>query len=97
MKTRLLITAAILATGCATPATPTWHHPTKSTQEFYRDNSQCMAMAGSGQANQVVGDKPGFTRGYNQSLAMLAQRNQRLIHEQCMYGNGWYSQETPPK
>lgn len=87
MNSRTVLVATLVVTGCATP---TWRHSTKGTQEFYQDNSQCMAMAGSGQANQVVGAKDPFTQGYNKGLALRAQSNQQVIHEQCMYGNGWY-------
>lgn len=87
MKQHLLIATALITTGCATPI---WHHPTKGTQEFYQDNSQCMAMAGSGHSNQAADANDPFMQGYNQGLAARAQANQRLIHEQCMYGNGWY-------
>jgi hypothetical protein len=88
MKTQTLIATVLILTGCA--SAPTWRHATKSAQEFYQDNSRCMAMSGSGQANQVVDAKDPFTQGFNQGLAMRAQGNQKLIHEQCMYGNGWY-------
>ena len=86
MKHNSIIFIALLATGCATP---TWRHANKGTQEFYRDNSQCMAMGGSGQAPQVADNKDPVMQGYNQGLAMGAQANQRMIYQQCMYGNGW--------
>ena len=86
MNKRTFIAATLLVTGCAAP---TWRHPTKSSQEFYQDNSRCMAMAGSGQANQVVDAKDPFTQGFNQGLAIQAQSNQKSIYQQCMYGGGW--------
>ena len=86
MKHHSVLAIALLATACASP---TWRHASKDTQEFYKDNSQCMAMGGSGQAPQVVDNKNPVTQGYNQGLAMRAQANQQMIYEQCMYGNGW--------
>lgn len=88
MKKQTLATAILILTGCG--STPTWRHPTKGAQEFYQDNSRCMAMAGAGQANQVVAAKDPVIAGYNQGLAARAQSNQKVIQEQCMYGNGWY-------
>lgn len=80
--------ATILVTGCASSAT--WRHQSKGSQDFYQDNSRCMAMAGTGQANQIVGAKDPFSQGFNQGAAIQAQSNQQVIYEQCMYGNGWY-------
>ena len=78
---------AMIAGGCATQRT--WNHVTKDQQDFYRDNSQCMAMAGAGQATPIVAGSTPFAQGYNQGAAMRAQANQQTIHEQCMFGNGW--------
>jgi len=78
---------AMVTSGCATPRT--WSHDTKNQQDFYRDNSQCMAMAGSGQATPIVANSTPFAQGYNQGIAIQAQANQRTIYEHCMLGNGW--------
>jgi hypothetical protein len=87
MRLAFLIILLAVLVGCASR---TWSHSQKGQQDFYRENSQCMAMAGSGQANPMVaGDTP-FARGYNQGAAMGAQANQQTIYQQCMYGNGWY-------
>lgn len=87
MRTLGLVLSALALGGCATP---TWNHASKGQQDFYRENSQCMAMAGSGQATPMVAGSTPFAQGYNQGAAMRAQANQQMIHEQCMYGNGWY-------
>lgn len=95
MPRSFIFVLAILLVACATP---TWHHPSKSTQEFYRDNSQCMAMAGAGQSNQIVYNSNPVLQGYNQGSAMGAAANRQAIHEQCMYGNGWYlSRDVPSR
>ena len=88
MDKLILIVATILVTGCASSGV--WHHQSKSTQDFYQDNSQCMAMAGTGQANQVAGATDSFAQGFNLGSAIRTQSDRNLIHEQCMYGNGWY-------
>jgi len=85
---RTLTILALLALGaCATPKV--WRHTSKGQQDFYRDNSQCMAMAGSGHAPSMVPGAGGMMQGYNQGAAMQALANQRAIHQQCMLGNGW--------
>ena len=83
---RMLIVLLALS-ACATPKV--WRHESKGQQEFYRDNSQCLAMAGSGQASPMVPGAGGMLQGYNQGAAMQALVNQRTIHQQCMLGNGW--------
>jgi hypothetical protein len=88
MKKQTLAAAVLILTGCGSAST--WRHATKGAQEFYQDNSRCMAMAGAGQANQIVDAKNPVIAGYNQGLAARAQSNQQLIKEQCMYGSGWY-------
>lgn len=85
-KTLIAAAALALLLGCAQKQ---WHHNAKSQQDFYRDNSQCMAMAGSGQSQQIAANSNPVLQGYNQGAAMAAAGNQRAIHEQCMYGNGW--------
>ena len=79
MKKQILAAAILILTGCG--SAPTWRHPTKSAQEFYQDNSRCMAMAGAGQANQIVDSKNPIIAGYNQGLAAGTQSNQKLIRE----------------
>lgn len=85
-----ILNCATLSVALCACATPTWRHESKGQQDFYRDNSQCMAMAGSGQANPMVAGNTPFAQGYNQGAAMGAAANQRTIHQQCMFGNGWY-------
>ncbi len=82
------IPLVVLLAACST----TWVHPTKSAQDFYRENSQCMAMAGSGQAQPMMPGGGAFQSGYNQGAAISAAGNQRTIHEQCLMGNGWRKQ-----
>lgn len=86
MRPFIVLLLVVLSTGCASRK---WYHSEKGQQDFYRENSQCMAMAGSGQANPMVQGSTPFAQGYNQGVAMRAQANQRMIYEQCMYGNGW--------
>lgn len=86
MKPLLVALGALMTVACASP---TWRHSTKSQQEFYQDNSQCMAMAGSGQSNQIMPGNTPFSQGYNQGAAMGAAANRRTIHEQCMFGRGY--------
>lgn len=75
----------VLLAGCAT----VWYKPGSTQQQFYRDNSQCMAMAGSGNSQQIQNNwNPAF-RGYNQGAAIGAAANQKAIYQQCMMGNGW--------
>lgn len=78
----------VLLTLCACASPKAWHHESKGQQDFYRDNSECMAMAGSGQGTTIPGGGP-FMSGYNQGAAMQAAANQRTIHRQCMFGRGW--------
>lgn len=85
---RLLPLAALLLAGCST----TWTHPSKSQQDFYRDNSQCMSMAGAGQAQPMMPGAGAVQSGYNQGVAMGAAANQKTMYEHCMFGNGWAKQ-----
>ena len=86
MKTLLVALSALMTVACASP---TWRHSAKSQQEFYRDNSECMAMSGAGQPNQIMQGNTPFAQGYNQGAAMGAAADRRTIHEQCMFGRGY--------
>ncbi|MBP5991368.1 MAG: hypothetical protein KA766_15300 [Piscinibacter sp.] len=83
------IPLVVLLAACASTK---WSNSSKSQQDFYRENSQCMAMAGSGQAQPMMPGAGVVQSGYNQGVAIGAAANQRAIYEQCMMGNGWYKQ-----
>lgn len=97
MKLVIVSAAIVLAlTGCATAK---WTHNSKGQQDYYRDNSQCMAMANSGGSNQIYSNpyqqgqmsfNNGFSSGYNQGAAMATAANRNQMYNECMYGNGWY-------
>lgn len=94
---RAFIIASIMLSGCA--ANMAWHHSSKSQQEFYRDNSQCLAMMGStlpfptAQPAPAFGNSGGmaaaFSNGMAQGQAIGAAYRQNTIYEQCMLGLGW--------
>jgi hypothetical protein len=86
MKILLIVLGALMTVACASP---NWTHSSKTEQEFYQDNSQCMAMAGTGQSNQIMPGNTSFSKGYNQSAAIGAAANRRTIYEQCMLGQGY--------
>lgn len=67
-----------------------WQNPGKTQQDFYQDNSQCMAMAGAGQQPQVMQADSAVLRGWNMGAAAQSAENQRTIHQQCMMGKGWW-------
>lgn len=88
MKNTMLVAAlAVLLAGCAAPK---WRHATNSEQDFYRDNAQCLSMSGYGQPVQAVPGANPVMSGYNQGAAMQAVSQRQAIHEQCMFGKGYY-------
>ena len=82
-----VILVSVAISGCAQKQ---WYGSGMSQQQFYRDNSQCLAMSGSGNSNQIIQGNNSFANGYNQMGAMMAQSNSNRIYEQCMMGNGWW-------
>lgn len=87
MQRTFCLLVVVLAAGCSSPK---WHHSAKNQQDFYRDNSGCMAMSGSGQSTQIAYNPNSVMQGYNQGSAAWAQADREAIYEQCMQGNGWY-------
>ena len=96
-KAILVIPVIALLTGCATTE---WYHPSKTTSEFYQDNSRCMAMGGSAGSTQMIpvyntggynNLSNSFADGWNRSAAIGNMQRRNQITEQCMRGNGWYT------
>jgi hypothetical protein len=75
----------IMLAGCAEP----WHQAGATQQDFYRDNSQCLAMSQGGHTQVTAGNDPA-TAGYNQGQATMAAYAASSIYEQCMLGKGWH-------
>ena len=83
----------LLLSGCA--SNKVWTKPYFTQQEFYRDNSQCMAMS-QGAANPQMmytggnAFTSGFASGWNQGSAIGSTFTRNRIYNQCMYGMGWH-------
>lgn len=86
------VSPALALLLCACASKTVWMHQSKGQQDFYRENSECLAMAGAGQAPQMMPGTNPVAAGFNQGAAMRAQANQREIYEQCMMGRGWMAQ-----
>ena len=93
----LVIAPFLLLIGCA--GTQYWLHNTKGTQEFYKDNSECLALAsgavGPTQIMPVSGNPgfaTGFAQGWNQGAAARAQQDRQTIYKHCLMGRGWRPQ-----
>lgn len=83
-----------MTTGCQSQYT--WSHGTKNTQQFYSDNSRCLAMGNSITAPQPYSSSlgmnsfgNGFVSGMNQASAAQSNRMRDEIYNQCMQGEGW--------
>jgi len=75
MKFMLLImSAGILLAGCG-PKSFT-NQQGQSQQQYYRDNSECMAMSQT-------------SRGFGLGGAIRANRESAKIYDQCMMGKGY--------
>lgn len=92
--------AIMFLAGCAaTSPGYSWRHENASEQQFYADNSQCMAMSSQGSALQYSTDTPNeylnaANAGSNDAIAAAAQQRQVDIHAQCMLGRGYWLEET---
>ncbi len=95
MKNIFTVVCAILLLSACAPRFA-WSHRYKTEQDFYRENSQCLAMASSGgPATQIIakGRGPisqGVIDGINARSARDARVTQQTIYQQCMMGKGWY-------
>jgi hypothetical protein len=85
-KTRCTFVLCLLLEGCSAP----WSQAGASQQDFYRDNSACMAMSGGAGGAQVQAANSPVTAGYNAGQAAAASQMQGAIYEQCMLGKGWH-------
>lgn len=97
MGMKWILTAFVLLICAACAPQLYWRHVSKGQQDFYRDNSQCMALGGYGNSNQIVA---GSTLGMSEaevamqnaqmaSAARAQRKRKESIYEQCMMGNGW--------
>lgn len=94
---RNIVIAAVLLMLVGCQATYSWSHWTKNTQQFYGDNSTCLAMSNGISAPQPYVAGPGmnsfgngFVSGMNQGAAIQSNRMRTNIYNQCMQGEGWY-------
>jgi len=86
-KIWVLFLAASLA-GCA--SNRAWTHPSKTTQDFYRDRAKCRTMGNSAGSEQIMPGDSAFARGWNQGSAIGAASERQEIFSDCMHGEGWY-------
>jgi hypothetical protein len=70
--------------GCAEH----WHRAGASGEDFYRDNSSCLALSNGGSAQVAQASGP-VLQGYNAGAAMAAASQADAIYQQCMLGHGW--------
>ena len=102
------ILSLLVVAGCETIPEPIpepiperhWAHESASQQQFYQDNSNCMAMSGNVSAPQYSTDTPNrylnaMNAGMNDGAAANAAAMQTDIYYQCMMGRGYYMEETP--
>lgn len=92
MKWIMVAIATLAVSGCATKTA--WQHSYKGQQQFYQDNSQCLAMSNGGGNPQMIQQgggafAQGFANSWNQGQAFQAAQRQQDIYTQCMYGQGW--------
>lgn len=78
---------ALLLTGCARAQWVTYDQ-TKTQQDFYRDDAQCMAMGSAPTPNYLPGNDP-FSAGWNNAEVAKTNGKRSRIYKHCMMGSGW--------
>ncbi len=86
MKYFTMILILLLLSACAKKV---WMHESKDQQEFYQDNSKCLAMSGSAGTTQILPGTDPISKGWNQGSAINAAEMRNDIYYQCMMGQGW--------
>lgn len=71
------------ASACASART-VWRHPTKPEHEFYKDRSECRAIA-----RQAVASESGAVEGIFVGFQEAQAQND------CILGRGWRQVEVP--
>ena len=79
------LTCALCLAGCA----HAWQRAGASREDFYRDNSGCLALSQGGAGAQALPGNDAATAGYNRGAAFMAAQASSTIYEQCMLGRGW--------
>ena len=78
------LTCALCLAGCAEH----WNQAGASREDFYRDNSQCLALSQGPSAQVAAGSDPA-TVGWNRGQAYMSAYAADQIYQQCMLGRGW--------
>jgi len=96
----LLLILLSMSSGCVSAPEPfptRWKDDSKSEYDFFRDNSECMAMSYSAGDANTGGGTCIPLMWYNFDAARRASHDRVMIYEHCMRARGWKKTDVKPK
>jgi hypothetical protein len=83
------VCASILTLGCAATGTE-WQHPWNSAEQRERDQSECLAYAGTAQTGPDVQMTDNLAQAFDMTGRSTDTRSAQRVYARCMGARGYY-------